>query len=242
MMQQRSRHDEPRRHLRDADSLDGAPAEYLTPEDRPTLDEARAWCHQLATSHYENFHVATFFLPRRVRPHFESLYAFCRVSDDLGDEVGDTATALRLLETWGADARPVLRRARAVAPSRLRRAARDHRRLRPAAHPLPRSAARLHAGPDQDPLRHVGRGRGVLALLGEPRGPAGADGLRIPRRAARAALRQDMHRRCNWPTSGRTRCATRRLAAATFPPSTCSASAWPRARSKAASSPRSLAQ
>jgi len=83
------------------DSLDGAPAEYLTPEDRPTLDEARAWCHQLATSHYENFHVATFFLPWRVRPHFESLYAFCRVSDDLGDEVGDTATSLRLLETWG---------------------------------------------------------------------------------------------------------------------------------------------
>ena len=84
-----------------ADSLDGAPDEYLTPQDRPTLDEARAWCHQLASSHYENFHVATFFLPRIMRPHFEGLYAFCRVSDDLGDEVGDTATALRLLNTWG---------------------------------------------------------------------------------------------------------------------------------------------
>jgi squalene synthase HpnC len=83
------------------DSLEGAPPQYLTPEDRPTLDEARAWCHELATSHYENFHVATFFLPKRVRPHFESLYAFCRMSDDLGDEVADTATALRLLETWG---------------------------------------------------------------------------------------------------------------------------------------------
>jgi squalene synthase HpnC len=82
-------------------SLDGAPEEYLTPQDRPTLDEARAWCHQLATSHYENFHVATFFLPSLVRPHFESLYAFCRVSDDLGDEVDDSATALRLLNTWG---------------------------------------------------------------------------------------------------------------------------------------------
>jgi len=82
-------------------SLDGAPAEYLTPQDWPTLDEARAWCHDLASSHYENFHVATFFLPRRVRPHFESLYAFCRVADDLGDEVADTATALRLLDVWG---------------------------------------------------------------------------------------------------------------------------------------------
>jgi squalene synthase HpnC len=83
-------------------SLAGAPAQYLPPgpDDRPTLDEARAWCHALATSHYENFHVATFFLPKRVRPHFESLYAFCRVSDDLGDEVADPTIALRLLETW----------------------------------------------------------------------------------------------------------------------------------------------
>lgn len=85
---------------RATDALTGAPPEYLTPEDRPTLDEARAWCHELATSHYENFHVATFFLPKRVRPHFESVYAFCRVSDDLGDEVADTTTALRLLQTW----------------------------------------------------------------------------------------------------------------------------------------------
>ena len=83
------------------DALAGAPVEYRTPEERPTLEEARAWCHQLATSHYENFHVATFFLPKRVRPHFESVYGFCRVSDDLGDEVGGTATALRLLRAWG---------------------------------------------------------------------------------------------------------------------------------------------
>jgi len=86
-----------------ADSLAGAPPEYLASDSdaRPTLDEARRWCHELATSHYENFHVATFFLPKRVRPHFESVYAFCRVSDDLGDEVADTTTALRLLQTWG---------------------------------------------------------------------------------------------------------------------------------------------
>jgi squalene synthase HpnC len=84
------------------DALTGAPPEYLTPDGhRLTLDEARSWCHTLATTHYENFHVATFFLPKRVRPHFESVYAFCRVSDDLGDEVADTTTALRLLQTWG---------------------------------------------------------------------------------------------------------------------------------------------
>jgi squalene synthase HpnC len=83
------------------DSLIGAPVDYQTPQERPTLDEALAWCHQLAATHYENFHVATFFLPQRLRPHFDSLYAFCRVSDDLGDEVGDSTTALRLLDAWG---------------------------------------------------------------------------------------------------------------------------------------------
>ena len=65
-------------------ALLGAPLEYLTPLERPTLAEAQAWCHELASSHYENFHVATFFLPRKVRPHFESIYAYCRVADDLG--------------------------------------------------------------------------------------------------------------------------------------------------------------
>jgi squalene synthase HpnC len=82
-------------------ALLGAPPEYLTPIERPTLAEAQAWCSQLASSHYENFHVATFFLPRKVRPHFESIYAYCRVADDLGDEVPDPAVALRLLDAWG---------------------------------------------------------------------------------------------------------------------------------------------
>jgi squalene synthase HpnC len=83
-------------------ALLGAPPEYLTPLERPTLAEARAWCRELATTHYENFHVATFFLPRKVRPHFESIYAYCRVADDLGDEIADPAVATRLLDTWGA--------------------------------------------------------------------------------------------------------------------------------------------
>jgi squalene synthase HpnC len=84
------------------DSLMGAPAEYLTPKVRPSLAEAQAWCHTLTTTHYENFHVATFFLPKRLRSHFDSIYAFCRTSDDLGDEVADTATATRLLASWRA--------------------------------------------------------------------------------------------------------------------------------------------
>jgi squalene synthase HpnC len=82
------------------DRLLGAPALYLTPARQPTLAEAQAWCKTLATTHYENFHVATFFLPAALRPHFYSVYAFCRTSDDLGDEVADPATATRLLSQW----------------------------------------------------------------------------------------------------------------------------------------------
>ena len=81
--------------------LAGAPVELLEPAVRPTLAEAQAWCKALAESHYENFHVATYFLPKRLRPHFHAIYAYCRVSDDLGDEVADPATATRLLNTWG---------------------------------------------------------------------------------------------------------------------------------------------
>ena len=77
------------------------PASYRIPDVAPTLSEARAYCKQLAESHYENFHVASWFLPKALRPHFHSIYAYCRISDDLGDEVGDTAQALALLDLWG---------------------------------------------------------------------------------------------------------------------------------------------
>lgn len=84
------------------DRLLGAPELYLTPATRPSLAAAQSWCKTLATTHYENFHVATFFLPAALRPHFHSVYAFCRTSDDLGDEVADTSTATRLLAEWRA--------------------------------------------------------------------------------------------------------------------------------------------
>ena len=77
------------------------PESYRIPDVVPTLEEAQAWCRQLAESHYENFHVASWFLPRDLRQHFYSIYAYCRVSDDLGDEVGDRAAALALLDFWG---------------------------------------------------------------------------------------------------------------------------------------------
>lgn len=76
------------------------PAEYAIPNQAPSLEEARAYCKRLARSHYENFSVATWFLPQRLRAHFYSVYAYCRISDDLGDEVRDPQQALGLLDEW----------------------------------------------------------------------------------------------------------------------------------------------
>jgi squalene synthase HpnC len=83
-----------------ADAWAKLPAEYAIPDRAPSLAEAQAWCERLARSHYENFSVATWFLPRRLRRHFYSIYAYCRISDDLGDEVGDPQLALALLDDW----------------------------------------------------------------------------------------------------------------------------------------------
>jgi squalene synthase HpnC len=63
----------------------------------PDLSSALAQTRRLAASHYENFSVVSLLLPRRLRQDFANVYAFCRVADDLGDEVGDEQESLRLL-------------------------------------------------------------------------------------------------------------------------------------------------
>jgi len=76
------------------------PAHYAIPATPPTLAEAREYCARLARIHYENFSVASWFLPRPLRQHFFNVYAYCRISDDLGDEVGAAAASLVLLDQW----------------------------------------------------------------------------------------------------------------------------------------------
>ena len=65
-----------------------------------TESESLAYTRWLATSHYENFHVVSFLLPKHLHQDFYNVYSFCRWSDDLGDEIGDTAESLRLLTWW----------------------------------------------------------------------------------------------------------------------------------------------
>jgi squalene synthase HpnC len=65
-----------------------------------SLEESRAICRELALSHYENFTVASWLLPKRLRQHFCNVYAFCRWADNLGDEAGNPARCLQLLDWW----------------------------------------------------------------------------------------------------------------------------------------------
>jgi squalene synthase HpnC len=79
------------------------PASYAIPESAPPLDQSQEFCRRLARTHYENFSVATWFLPKNLRQDFFNVYAYCRISDDLGDEVGDAAASLALLDEWQAE-------------------------------------------------------------------------------------------------------------------------------------------
>src|SRR3954462_13659627 len=65
-----------------------------------TAEQGRVYTRWLATRHYENFHVVSFLLPKRLHEDFYNVYAYCRWADDLADEIGDTAESLRLLAWW----------------------------------------------------------------------------------------------------------------------------------------------
>ncbi len=61
---------------------------------------AQAFTRLLAADHYENFTVVSVLVPRELRQDFCNIYAFCRVADDLGDELGDRDLSLRWLERF----------------------------------------------------------------------------------------------------------------------------------------------
>lgn len=74
----------------------GPDSEYSAPD----LAAARSYCARLTRSHYENFTVVSALLPRRLVPHFQAIYAYCRWADDLGDETGGGQKTLDLLGWW----------------------------------------------------------------------------------------------------------------------------------------------
>jgi squalene synthase HpnC len=64
-----------------------------------TLEAADAYCRFLTRRHYENFSVAARFLAAAQREDLARIYAFCRTTDDLGDE-SPPGTALDRLQRW----------------------------------------------------------------------------------------------------------------------------------------------
>lgn len=69
--------------------------------DEATVADAYAHCARLARSHYENFTVGSWLLPRHLRHDLAAVYAFARGADDLADE-GPEDGRLARLDEWGA--------------------------------------------------------------------------------------------------------------------------------------------
>ncbi|MBP9127843.1 MAG: squalene synthase HpnC [Elusimicrobia bacterium] len=66
-----------------------------------SLTEAYQACERLTRSHYENFPVASLWLPRPLRTSIGAVYAFSRCADDFADELGlEPADRLARLADW----------------------------------------------------------------------------------------------------------------------------------------------
>ena len=76
-----------------------APAEVEPPEAEPVpLHEAYRACEEIARAHYENFPVASRFLPTDRRIALAAIYAFARQADDIADAQAPSEDRLRALD------------------------------------------------------------------------------------------------------------------------------------------------
>ncbi len=164
------------------------------PPDGCAPAEAERYTRWLATHHYENFNVVSWLLPKRLHQHFYNVYAYCRWSDDLGDEVSDAARALCscsmpgkrncgwLIVTTGMPSHPVLIALRET--------------IRAKQIPIEPFSDLLRAfRQDQHVHRYEtwdGSSR-LLRLFGESCRAVGSLSLRLPRCGAAAAFRLHLH-------------------------------------------------
>jgi squalene synthase HpnC len=70
-------------------SASGATVSHAPASPAITLGDAYAYCARVAKSHYENFTVASWLMPRAMRPHMYAIYAYARIADDFADELHD---------------------------------------------------------------------------------------------------------------------------------------------------------
>jgi len=77
-------------------AANAAVADASIPPGTFDLTGAYQFCERLAKSHYENFTVASWLMPREMRPHMYAIYAYARMADDFADEHHDRA----MLDDW----------------------------------------------------------------------------------------------------------------------------------------------
>ncbi|MDP3981705.1 MAG: squalene synthase HpnC [Chlamydiota bacterium] len=74
---------------------------YSDTHAHPTsVEEAFAFCRKIALGHYENFTVGSILLPKEALPHIYNLYAYCRLSDDISDEMHDPKLSMDFFGIW----------------------------------------------------------------------------------------------------------------------------------------------
>jgi squalene synthase HpnC len=66
-----------------------------------SAEDGFRYCETIARSHYENFPVASRFVPKEIRKYVWTIYAFARIADDYADEPGFTlAERMDNLNQW----------------------------------------------------------------------------------------------------------------------------------------------
>jgi hydroxysqualene synthase len=74
---------------------------FDTKKNRWSSEDGFRYCEQLARKHYENFPVASRFVPKELRKYVWAIYAFARTADDFADEPGYTlAERVDNLHRW----------------------------------------------------------------------------------------------------------------------------------------------
>ncbi len=166
---------------------------------------ADAYCRCLTAGHYENFIVASGLVPEPMRLDLARIYAFCRITDDLGDESGSPENALSRLERWRDEVRAMFAGTPPVHPVLAVLLQTIERTRIPAqtfldlieANVLDQRVSRYRTWPELDAYCRFSAapvGRIVLAVFGitDPRAPALSDDVCIGLQLANHA--QDVKR------------------------------------------------
>ena len=78
-----------------------SPAPALAPAPGPwSVDRSFAYCERMAREHYENFPVASRFVPAHLRQYVWATYAFARSADDFADEPRYAGRRHEALADW----------------------------------------------------------------------------------------------------------------------------------------------